>query len=732
MTTVHVHTPHHKPNAHMARGPSKVLLFGTLVFIAIATYVAVVTHHLKIDMHGVHLEVHPNAVGASSHSGIASIARRKPVDPEAAAAFVARMQKLGAFEKYDKDKNGAWSSVEFAEFLQDLAKSRILDPMALQNHHGTAADLVVKTSKAQAAAQKAAGSAPQGTGASAAAAEAKPSTTATKTEGPASTAVATTVTPGGECPALSRELVESFAVDKTIMLTVSDWRIFETFGRSWMKHLARIKVDYYLVGATDQMTAAYLASQGRHPCFKFFEDGHGHGTQKEYKYGDVHYNAATWRKVTVVQQIVSWGFNVIHSDVDVVWFRDPKPYFLGESIAEADVIVSTDLVSTQNPVGDEGMEVGIHQHVNLNTGVYFVKATPGGQLFMEQWAGLRKNAGGDNDQFGLYKWVRGRPANVEHTKRVLNIRVDEGKWVKMGLLSVAMLLNGYSYFIPRLNIVNKVPAVGIHLTWVPLSREGKFHRMRDGMLYNDEPEYYNGPLFITAELEKVPVPDGYNSWKDTEEMIKFHLQAMDKQLVQVYRVMAAAVMLNRTLVLPKMQCFCYKNWFMMEQCRIPGDKATVFPMECQLDQWLRPKVLYNYGPNIVGSDGVKRSFLFREHSMFDNPNFNKEVLKKRVVIEASDVTVPSMEEDKEAGTGYKMLVPKLMKQDKFVEIMKSLQDKHVVILRRPYEIVGEWTDQALKTSFEAFLDKVAGNWCCRDKPFVAKGLKEKEKLAIHW
>jgi hypothetical protein len=28
---------------------------------------------------------------------------------------------------------------------------------------------------------------------------------------------------------------------------------------------------------------ALAVLQGRHPCFKFFEDGHGHGTQKEYK-----------------------------------------------------------------------------------------------------------------------------------------------------------------------------------------------------------------------------------------------------------------------------------------------------------------------------------------------------------------------------------------------------------------------------------------------------------------
>ena len=42
------------------------------------------------------------------------------------------------------------------------------------------------------------------------------------------------------------------------------------------------------------------------------------------------------------------------------------------------------------------------------------------------------------------------------------------------------------------------PLQGIHMTWLPLSREGKFHRMRDGMLYHDAPEYYSGPKFLAA------------------------------------------------------------------------------------------------------------------------------------------------------------------------------------------------------------------------------------------
>lgn len=59
------------------------------------------------------------------------------------------------------------------------------------------------------------------------------------------------------------------------------------------------------------------------------------------RYNSDHYRAATWRKVTVVERIVDWGFNVLHSDVDVVWFQDPLPYFLGPKIQDVDVAVST-------------------------------------------------------------------------------------------------------------------------------------------------------------------------------------------------------------------------------------------------------------------------------------------------------------------------------------------------------------------------------------------------------
>ena len=37
-------------------------------------------------------------------------------------------------------------------------------------------------------------------------------------------------------------------------------------------------------------------------------------------------------------------------------------------------LLCSDLISTGNAKGDEGLEVNVHQSVNVNTGIYFVKA----------------------------------------------------------------------------------------------------------------------------------------------------------------------------------------------------------------------------------------------------------------------------------------------------------------------------------------------------------------------
>lgn len=55
-------------------------------------------------------------------------------------------------------------------------------------------------------------------------------------------------------------------------------------------------------------------------------------------------------------------------------------------------------------------------------------------------------------QVGLYRYVRNTPARMNFTTR----RVELEGGPMLGMLSVATLLNGYSYFIPRLHIAKGV------------------------------------------------------------------------------------------------------------------------------------------------------------------------------------------------------------------------------------------------------------------------------------
>ncbi|KAG2422501.1 hypothetical protein HXX76_015970 [Chlamydomonas incerta] len=553
------------------------------------------------------------------------------------------------------------------------------------------------------------------------------------------------------CPDLSRELVADFARDNTIMLTVADWRIFGSMGINWMKHLAKYNVDYWLVGATCVKTAQFLGHTGKHPCFKFYEDG-SHTSTDQYKYGDSHYNAATWRKVVVVSRIVHWGFNVIHSDVDVVWFRDPLPYFLGPAMDRVDMAVSSDLISTGNPKGDDGLEVGMHQHTNFNTGVYFVRATPGGKSLMAGWSSMRSTNFHDNDQVGIYKFIRGRPSHMDGRVLVLGVLAGEAEAAKryeadpeaftrkvvsdplpvstemrLGGLGVHMLLNGYSYFIPKLQLQMNVSSLGIHMTWVPLSKEGKFHRFRDGMLYDDPPDYYDAPdrHYLTADIDAPDAPEGFNTWRETEDMIQVHLKNMPPQLQQMYRAMAVAAVLNRTLIFPTLKCYCFKNWFMSEQCRIPGDKVTQFPLECALDQVFRPKVLYNYPP--LNTSRGPQNFTFREYSMLDNP-------RTPAVVKSGQVLVVPEGEAPGNTTGFVQVlsIKPNLKQDELVKALQPIHDAKVIRLRHVMKLFGGFDDQVLKASFESFADAVTANWCCRDEPYIKKGLQRKVKMVMAW
>lgn len=383
------------------RGTTKLLFVGMVTFIGIALLLLVVLYILHLP--AVHLgsktvvgRLLPNPDLGDLH------------DSSAGAALASSMLKIGTFERYDRDRDGKLNHDEFHHFLIDLGKSSLLDEKAkkvvaagdggnVMGGRGPSQGEKTERKTEEKAEQKTEEKAEQKTEPKTEQkAEEKPVQVAEEQEKQEPVQVTdqkavekTALPPSGTCPELSKELVASFAKNNTIMLAVCDWRMFETFGINWMKHLNHLKVDYFLVGSTDRKTAKFLSGRGNHPCFKFFEEGAEGKMAQEYKYGDEHYIEAVWRKVSVVERIVDWGFNVIMSDVDVVWLRDPLSYVTGPHMSHVDLAVSTDLVSTSNLRRDEGLEVNVFPNANVNTGVYFVRSTPGGRKIMKTWVDLR-------------------------------------------------------------------------------------------------------------------------------------------------------------------------------------------------------------------------------------------------------------------------------------------------------------------------------------------------------
>mgnify|MGYP006288583595 CR=1 FL=1 len=90
--------------------------------------------------------------------------------------------------------------------------------------------------------------------------------------------------------------------------------------------------------------------------------------------------------------------------------------------------------------------------------------------------------------------------------------------------------------------------------------------MRDMGRFLDPPQYYSSPdlALLSFDLGVPPVPPNLTALHAakamvlgrTEEMVTFHVAAVDAQLQQAYWAMAAAVSLNRTLLLPQFLCFC--------------------------------------------------------------------------------------------------------------------------------------------------------------------------------
>ena len=88
------------------------------------------------------------------------------------------------------------------------------------------------------------------------------------------------------------------------------------------------------------------------------------------------------------------------------------PFFSKYSDGPAHVLFSTDALDTRNlGADDQGLEAGTGPHININTGVYFIRQFDGAKRFFKKWLeqkveGPVQNRGIGHDQDGLNLMAR--------------------------------------------------------------------------------------------------------------------------------------------------------------------------------------------------------------------------------------------------------------------------------------------------------------------------------------
>jgi hypothetical protein len=106
-----------------------------------------------------------------------------------------------------------------------------------------------------------------------------------------------------KCGALTKELLQKYAVSNTVMITVNDIVTVQALGRHWLRNVNAASITNWLMVATDQATVSYLESLGVSRCVMLPGTEGRAKADQAYKWHDLSWVAATWRNTEASAQV---------------------------------------------------------------------------------------------------------------------------------------------------------------------------------------------------------------------------------------------------------------------------------------------------------------------------------------------------------------------------------------------------------------------------------------------
>ena len=258
------------------------------------------------------------------------------------------------------------------------------------------------------------------------------------------------------------------------------------------------------------------------------------------------------------------GVDALTVDADAFVLRDPAAYF--NALPDADVLMSSDHLTATNGYDDEGLEGPGGFHSAFNIGYIFIRARA--IEFVQEWRDTCYKRSNDWDQVLFANVLRrggggARNGKARADRLMPMYKTSEGRNLMAGVLPVSLFASGHTFFVSRMaHIMHREPYM-VHTTFQYGGAQGKRHRLREGLFWEDDAEYYNGPDFLSFEPDlpyKLVYPKGGAVRPDgTQEFAKRasvdqHFALVHHQLTQIRNALALAQELGRILILPRLVC----------------------------------------------------------------------------------------------------------------------------------------------------------------------------------
>lgn len=205
----------------------------------------------------------------------------------------------------------------------------------------------------------------------------------------------------------------------------------------------------------------------------------------------------------------------------------------------------------------------------------------------------------------------------------------------VGVLPTLHYANGHSFFVQQRFLSTGVWPTAVHVTfcWGDSGSYvfGKLQRMKDFGMWKLPritfrssradtlvAEAGEGEDFQLAQLVRrryllvedlQPLPDSVPfDGADYDQRAFQHVEWQRGVRAQVQHALAMALAMNRTIILPKLWCYCDRYFYRLEKCMIPGGHhATVLPFECPFDHIFDSSRWYDI-PAYVGRSRLARRF----------------------------------------------------------------------------------------------------------------------------